>query len=54
MFGRFTYEVAPVFTLMEDVVLQRMLDKVGWEDGDGVFAPGERSPVGLECVIASS
>ncbi|KAK7092501.1 hypothetical protein V1264_008237 [Littorina saxatilis] len=36
----FTYEVAPVFTLMEDVVLRRMLSKVGWEDGDGTFAPG--------------
>ncbi|KAK7482347.1 hypothetical protein BaRGS_00026366, partial [Batillaria attramentaria] len=36
----FTYEVAPVFTLMEDVVLKRMLSKVGWEDGEGVLAPG--------------
>ena len=37
---RFTYEVAPVFTLMEDVVLRRMLAKVGWPDGEGMFAPG--------------
>lgn len=38
---RFTYEVAPVFTLMEDVVLRRMLGKIGWEnEGEGIFAPG--------------
>ncbi|XP_041371959.1 glutamate decarboxylase 1-like [Gigantopelta aegis] len=36
----FTYEVAPVFTLMEDVILQRMRQFVGWDDGDGIFAPG--------------
>ena len=39
---RFTYEVAPVFTLMEDVVLERMRCVIGWpcETGDGIFAPG--------------
>ncbi|CAH1773736.1 unnamed protein product [Owenia fusiformis] len=36
----FTYEVAPVFTLMEDIVLTKMRDIVGWSDGDGIFAPG--------------
>ncbi|XP_012946341.1 glutamate decarboxylase 1, partial [Aplysia californica] len=36
----FTYEAAPVFTLMEGVVLSRMRTLVGWEDGDGIFAPG--------------
>ncbi|KAL8564653.1 hypothetical protein ACOMHN_004147 [Nucella lapillus] len=25
---------------MEDVVLRRMLSKVGWDDGEGIFAPG--------------
>ena len=43
MCDRFTYEVAPVFTLMEDVVLRRMLAKVGWEGGEGMFAPGTLS-----------
>jgi glutamate decarboxylase len=34
--------VAPVFTLMEDVVLTHMRQLVGWPDGegDGIFAPG--------------
>ncbi|XP_033758274.1 glutamate decarboxylase 1-like [Pecten maximus] len=36
----FTYEVAPVFTLMEEVLLHKMLGFVGWKDGDGIFAPG--------------
>ncbi|XP_069120944.1 glutamate decarboxylase 1-like [Argopecten irradians] len=36
----FTYEVAPVFTLMEEVLLRKMLGFVGWDNGDGVFAPG--------------
>lgn len=38
----YTYEVAPVFILMEEVVLKEMRQIVGWEDGcgDGIFAPG--------------
>ena len=38
---RYTYEVAPVFTLMEQVVLGEMCRIVGFENGDGVFCPGE-------------
>ena len=30
-----------MFTLMEDVVLRRMISKVGWTDGEGVLAPGK-------------
>jgi len=39
---RFTYEIAPVFTLIEDVVLTKMRLMLGWPDGegDGIFAPG--------------
>lgn len=38
---RYTYEVAPVFTLMEDAVLKRMMEMIGWEEGgDGLFNPG--------------
>ena len=39
---RFTYEVAPVFTLMEDIVLERMRTVIGWPagTGDGIFTPG--------------
>ncbi|KAL4229294.1 glutamate decarboxylase gad1 [Mactra antiquata] len=36
----FTYEMAPVFTLMEETVLERMRGLIGWRDGDGIFAPG--------------
>jgi glutamate decarboxylase len=42
VFCRFTYEIAPVFVLMEEVTLQKMRKDVGWPDGegDGIFAPG--------------
>ncbi|KAF3698857.1 Glutamate decarboxylase 1 [Channa argus] len=38
----FTYEVSPVFILMEDVLLKKMQSIVGWSDdeGDGLFCPG--------------
>nr|WDE40210.1 glutamate decarboxylase-like protein [Schizocardium californicum] len=36
----FTYEIAPVFTLMERITLKKMRDIIGFEDGDGIFAPG--------------
>lgn len=38
----YTYEVSPVFSLMEEVVLQEMRAIVGFPngDGDGIFCPG--------------
>lgn len=38
----FTYEVSPVFLLMEEVLLRKMQKIVGWSDdeGDGIFCPG--------------
>lgn len=36
----FTYEIAPVFVLMEENILRHMLYHVGWKDGDGIFSPG--------------
>uniref|UniRef100_A0A8C4GPB1 Glutamate decarboxylase like 1 n=1 Tax=Dicentrarchus labrax TaxID=13489 RepID=A0A8C4GPB1_DICLA len=37
----YTYEVAPVFTLMEDAVLRKMIEMIGWEEGgDGIFNAG--------------
>uniref|UniRef100_A0A9R1SPS4 Glutamate decarboxylase 3 n=2 Tax=Cyprinus carpio TaxID=7962 RepID=A0A9R1SPS4_CYPCA len=38
----FTYEISPVFILMEEVVLRKMHSIIGWpeEDGDGIFCPG--------------
>lgn len=38
---RYTYEVAPVFILMEDGVLRRKMELIGWEDGgDRTFIAG--------------
>lgn len=41
-FLRFTYEVSPVFVLMEEVLLKKMQNIVGWseDEGDGIFSPG--------------
>uniref|UniRef100_A0AAQ4Q926 Glutamate decarboxylase 2 n=1 Tax=Gasterosteus aculeatus aculeatus TaxID=481459 RepID=A0AAQ4Q926_GASAC len=38
----FTYEVAPVFVLLEYVTLKKMREIVGWPEGrgDGIFSPG--------------
>lgn len=36
----FTYEVAPVFVLMEAEVLRGLRQLVGWPEGDGLFCPG--------------
>lgn len=36
----YTYEVAPVFTLMEESVISKMTSIVGFPDGDGIFCPG--------------
>lgn len=36
----YTYEVAPVFTLMEGAVLKKMIEVIGWKEGDGIFNPG--------------
>ncbi|XP_015596614.1 glutamate decarboxylase isoform X1 [Cephus cinctus] len=36
----FTYEIAPVFILMEHIVLQKMRELIGWSGGDSILAPG--------------
>lgn len=38
----FTYEIAPVFILMENVVMTHMRELIGsgWRDGDSILAPG--------------
>lgn len=38
--NNYTYEMAPVFSLMEEMVLSKMLNMIGWKDGDGIFSPG--------------
>lgn len=44
---RFTYEVSPVFILMEEVLLRKMQSIVGWSsgEGDGIFCPGNTMKV---------
>uniref|UniRef100_A0A8B9G242 Glutamate decarboxylase 1 n=1 Tax=Amazona collaria TaxID=241587 RepID=A0A8B9G242_9PSIT len=39
---KFTYEIAPVFVLMEQITLRKMREIIGWsnKDGDGIFSPG--------------
>lgn len=36
----YTYEVSPVFSLMEEHVLAQMRTIVGFQGGDGIFCPG--------------
>lgn len=38
--SQYTYEVSPVFTLMEQCVIRKMLRLAGIENGDGIFCPG--------------
>lgn len=37
---RFTYEIAPIFILMEHVVLKKMREIIGFQNGDSILAPG--------------
>jgi hypothetical protein len=39
-FYRYTFEVAPAFTLIENKVLSHVLKLFGIPDGDGIFSPG--------------
>lgn len=36
----FTYEIAPVFILMEHVIFKKMREIIGWNCGDSILAPG--------------
>uniref|UniRef100_A0A8C0ZBR6 Glutamate decarboxylase like 1 n=1 Tax=Cyanistes caeruleus TaxID=156563 RepID=A0A8C0ZBR6_CYACU len=36
----YTYEVSPVFLLVEEAVIKKMIEFIGWEEGDGIFNPG--------------
>ena len=40
-FDRFTYEIAPIFILMEHEVLKKMRQIIGFENGDSILAPGQ-------------
>jgi glutamate decarboxylase len=36
----YTFEMAPVFTVMEAEILQKARSIIGWTEGDGIFTPG--------------
>jgi glutamate decarboxylase len=36
----FTYEIAPVFILMENIILKKMREIIGFHLGDSILAPG--------------
>lgn len=38
--GQYTYEMAPVFTLIEEEVLKKTLELFGLNDGEGILCPG--------------
>lgn len=40
---RYTYEVSPVFLLVEETVIKKMIEFIGWEEGDGIFNPGKNN-----------
>lgn len=50
----YTFEVSPVFSVMEEVVLKEMRKIVGWEGGvgDGIFCPGGSMANGYAVNIA--
>ena len=48
----YTYEAAPVGTVVEFALLDRLLEYVGFEEGEGVFSPGG-SISNLMCVLAA-
>ncbi|XP_066940703.1 cysteine sulfinic acid decarboxylase-like isoform X1 [Macrobrachium rosenbergii] len=35
-----TFEVAPVFILVEHYIIEYLVKLFGWDDGDGIFCPG--------------
>lgn len=38
--SQYTYEVGPIFTLMENEIIKMFGDLFGYSDGDGIFSPG--------------
>ena len=45
--------MAPVFILMEDVVLKKMREIVGYKGGDGIFTPGTTILLCLPSAVTS-
>ena len=51
---RFTYEIAPVFVLMEEEILNKLAVQVGWYSYDGILSPGGSINNLYACMIARS
>lgn len=37
---RYTFEVGPTFTLIEDALIKKCLELFGFNEGDGILSPG--------------
>lgn len=49
MYYRFTYEIAPVFTVMETILLKKIYEIIGWgeTEADGIFSPGKKKQLSV-------
>ena len=47
---RFTYEISPVFSLMEKEITRKMIELIGWPNKEAIFAPGKYF---LQCDLSS-
>ena len=56
IYYRFTYEIAPVFTVMETVLLKKMCGIIGWREteADGIFSPGKKKVYKWKEIIGES
>ncbi|KAG8189583.1 hypothetical protein JTE90_023653 [Oedothorax gibbosus] len=48
----FTFEIAPVFILMEQVTLKKMREIIGWNNGDSILGPGGSISNLYACLVA--
>ena len=46
----FTYEISPVFILMEHITLKKMREIIGYKGGDSILAPGNNSDTPWFCL----
>ena len=51
LYCRHTFEVAPVFVIMEKMMVQKLCGIVGYKSGDGVFGPGEIKMHHSNCLL---
>lgn len=38
--NQYTFEVAPVFIMVEHYIIEQLVSLFGWQEGDGIFSPG--------------